>query len=361
MARKDSIPVKARRISPRRCLQRAKDSFWVVFLTVLIWVYADLQFTDTLSENVELRLRLDPKGNLALLSPTTTALSFQIVRDLSFEVRGSRGSLDRLQGKLRELNKAVPYDLSRSHQPGDTEVNTAEALDKVLDLRKKGIEVVSASPGRIAIQVDRVILVNVPVEFDSAGAALDDETPPKLTPAEVAVRVGRRNWEAILADNPKPVLRTVQVDLQTAPTGKPYVGKADLIRTVGGVEVYPERREVAFEVLIKERTARQAIPVTVRVVCPPAWMEDGTLKQYVLKRQDPFEWSRSARVSGSQTDLEKLKGMSVDAYIVLTDDDKKPLGSWLNRPVIVRFPEGLQVRLEEELSVSFRLEKVPGP
>ena len=92
----------------------------------------------------------------------------------------------------------------------------------------------------------------------------------------------------------------------------------------------------------------------------PSWLEDGTWRQYVLKRQNPAEWRAKIQVSGTRKDLDQLKGGAVQAYNLLTDDDKKPIESWLTRQVVVHLPRELNLSLlGTRPSVSFKLEKAP--
>ncbi|GAF98290.1 unnamed protein product, partial [marine sediment metagenome] len=46
--------------------------------------------------------------------------------------------------------------------------------------------------------------------------------------------------------------------------------------------------------------------------------------------------------------------------VVLTDTDKEPVSSWLEREVQIRLPRGLQIELTgQRPRVSFKLEKRP--
>ena len=54
------------------------------------------------------------------------------------------------------------------------------------------------------------------------------------------------------------------------------------------------------------------------------------------------------------------QGGDVQAYLVLTDDDKKPV-SWWSRQVEVRLPQKLNLSLlGAPPTVTFKLEKLPG-
>ena len=58
------------RFSRRRVFRATKSFLWVLCITVLIWVYADLEKTEKEEFHGRLVLRLSPGGELAFLGGT---------------------------------------------------------------------------------------------------------------------------------------------------------------------------------------------------------------------------------------------------------------------------------------------------
>jgi len=102
--------------------------------------------------------------------------------------------------------------------------------------------------------------------------------------------------------------------------------------------------------------------VAVQVLAPPTWSTENTWKDYSLVgKEGPAEWQKTIEVSGPKKDIDQLTPARVQAYILLTDDDKKPT-SWWSREVVVRFPEDMQVKLVgAKPVVNFRLAKNAAP
>ena len=104
-------------------------------------------------------------------------------------------------------------------------------------------------------------------------------------------------------------------------------------------------------------TETKTIKVTVRLLVPPAWSEadDTLLRDHVLEREVRDEWRPDITVRGPKTDVQQLNEKEVDAYVLLTEDNRKPVDSWLPGKVVVRFPKHLQIRLVGEVpDVHFR-------
>ncbi|GAF97127.1 unnamed protein product, partial [marine sediment metagenome] len=64
----------------------------VMLVTTLIWVYADLEFTDTEEFSAKIRLTVGKTNGLELLSGSELAVTFTL--------RGNRSGLDAFRGRL---------------------------------------------------------------------------------------------------------------------------------------------------------------------------------------------------------------------------------------------------------------------
>lgn len=317
----------------------------VMLVTTLIWVYADLEFTDTEEFSAKIRLTVAKAKGLELLSGSTLPVTFTL--------RGNRSGLDAFRGRLAERDAPLTFDVSAGHGPGRHPLRTADVLAAAAGLDEAGLSVLAAAPSVIHVWLDRQIHVQVPVEFVYSNAALAE--PPKLT---MGVRVAVSNWSEILRAHPKPTLKTANVDLKDQPSGKPIPVVAAVVAFIGNVAVQPDEETIRFTVEITRRTAARTIDVTVLVMTPPDWPD--TWRQYDLVRKDPLEWRPKITVRGAKRDIEKLRPEDVLACVVLTETDKEPVSSWLEREVQIRLPRGLQLELTgQRPKVSFKLQKRP--
>ena len=116
------------------------------------------------------------------------------------------------------------------------------------------------------------------------------------------------------------------------------------------------------ELQIGERTAEESIPVTIHVLMPRTWTEDGTWGKLTLIQQPATNWRPSITVRGPERMVEKLKQGpdQVRAYLVLTEADKKPIESWLPpRAIEIHLPALFQDKVEivgDPPKVTFKLE-----
>ena len=97
----------------------------------------------------------------------------------------------------------------------------------------------------------------------------------------------------------------------------------------------------------------------VRIQTPRAWAADDTWSKYKLETKPGETWTRTIAVSGSPIDLEGLSAETVQAHIVLTEQDKqRGLESWWPGKVSVQFPDPRKFQLAEPVPpVNYRLVK----
>lgn len=324
-----------------------KTLLWVAGVTILIWVYADMRFTDHRTLTVALRLVAPATSRTAILG-ANNAPTEAVETNVEFKVEGSREQLDRLE---REYRDTVTWDVTRNYEPGAHAVSVREILDADLKIAQRGLRIISAAPAAIDIRLEPLLRQVVPVELVVSGADLSE--PPQAPP--VGVLVPRNLWEQITAKGPA-VLKTKEVDLSGRPTGKVEV-TFEIFPEIAGVPVRLEQETVKVSLDIRQRTAKKDLTVTVRVMTLPDWDD---LKNYDLVRKDALEWRPEITVTGSKTDLDKLDAKDVEAYVVLREDDRKPTETWISRAVTIRFPPGLTVQLDgAPPQVSFRLDKRP--
>ncbi|MFB3891528.1 MAG: hypothetical protein ACE15C_05835 [Phycisphaerae bacterium] len=358
MIRRDSYAGEPPRFSGAWWASVTRNFAWVCLVTVLIWVYADLEKTETRDFTIRISLTTGSAGNLDLPGAN--------LRDLRVAVRGANTSIEDFQRWLQAHGGTLQYDVSRDYKPGPS-VIVAPAwtvVSHAADLTAKGLSIASVEPATISFRLDRVIEVpDVPVEFQYTGAT---QVTAVVDPPKVNIRVAESAWEKVKAALPEAqrVLKTRQVDLANADTSKPII--AEIVPSIvikpndpdePPVKVQPSRDTVSVTVQVKLAVATRTFTIVPRLEMPPAWADDDTWLQYKLVRKPNESWTKEITVTGPKTDVDSLKSEDIDAYVVLRDDDKKPTETFPPREVIVRFPAGLKVSLSEKPTVSFKLEK----
>jgi hypothetical protein len=321
-----------------------RSVIWLVVVTVLIWVYADMEFTDTATiSSVTLTLNTNGNPQVALLSERE--------QQLTFEIAGSQTSIDAFRRQIEEAGSVIRYDVSRDFGPGKNVVPTRELLANAVDLR--GITVESTDPDAIEFEIDPVVTIpDVPVELDATGAKIDP--PPEMQ--TVSIQVPKSRWDQVKMIAPK--LKTQVKDLSRFQAGT-YTIRAEIHPFIDGVRVTPNPASVAFEVQIVNPLESVAIRTTVDVLCPAAWTtpEDTTWHEYELLRDPGSDWRPELQIVGPR---KNLTPENVTAYVRLTDDDKKPVDSWLEREVKVNFPPDTDLQLQGPApKVRFKMQKRP--
>jgi hypothetical protein len=333
-------------------LDSARVSLWVIVVTVLVWIYADMEFTQT--ADIAMRIHLNTSGS------TNTVITSELTTEVVFKLRGSRTDLDRFAKKFR--GSIVNFDLStidRFSAGLGQAVPSVLALESLTNVQEWGLSVKSSMPDTISdINIEKLQPRELPIEFIFKGAELSDAPI-----ATVKVWAPASRWSNITAPNPR--IRTIEKDLTDLPAGEEQKVTFQLISAIGAQSVKLENDAVTVNLQVLRRTtaATEIIPISVRIVTPAEWIETGVWGQYKLVRKAPIEWLTKITVTGPRKDIDILKTdktKTIDAYIVLTDSDTEPIASWSSRKVILRFPPGLQIQLasgQVEPTVQFRLEK----
>jgi len=321
--------------------QKLRSFFSLALITLLIWVYADMKFNDTRTFTTRIRLTVPKASNLVILSSSDV--------EVRFELEGSRESLDAFQQKLKE---SITYEL-HDVSGGIAQLPTRDILDQASGIVESGLRLVSVQPGVINLRLDRLARRELPVEL-----AYSDAQVAKLPTERMGVTAAQSQWDQILARQPDPVLKTVNRSLKAFETGKPVVVEFQIIPEIAGIPVQPDRKTLSVPLTIRQRTDKKVFTVPVMVQMPPEWLDAS--EHFELIRKDPLAWRAEITVTGAVADLDRLDPKSIDAYVVLLEDDKKPVESWLSRQVQIRFPPDLDVRLEgESPAVQFRLQQRP--
>lgn len=336
----------AERFSRRWWLGKAHTAFWVILATLLIWVYADMEFTDEVKLQANLSLTTGESQTIALLGETRF--------DLKCTLSGSKTALLQLRHDLTAEGSVLTYDVSQEYSPGDTLVPAATLLEKAAHLAQRGITIKDVQPEAIPLKLDRLVTIpDVPVDLDAQGATfeLTGETP------KVNLRVAESRWKSIRErlNGQPPRLRTVPVELKEPEIDKTV--EAEVSPILEGETIATNPKSVFFKVTVSSSRMLGEVIVTVKLLCPSGWAEaeDATWEDYVFVPNTASNWRPTLSIEGEVKDI---KPENVQAYIELTDDDKKGTAAWLTRDVTVSFPPEVQLRLVGPTpKVQFRLEK----
>ncbi len=341
-------------VNSRWLLASLRTALWIVVISVLVWVWADLQFIET--KEVPVTIRVNPGKTAVLLSPPR--------QDFTVKIRGSRRDIDRFAEKLALPSEAIVYDASALKTSGKHSLGVLEALESIQRFREltTGLDVLSA-PGKLEIEIDALVPVrDVPVRFDYSGGDVEDV---RIEPDHVEVLL-----PGTLAEKtPKiPAIPTEPLDIRGLPLGQ-AVRTLSLVPGPGldKAVLGQSRVQVTFKVV--QWTERKTVKVTVRMLSPSAWVQDGTWNKYALNTPDDAVWTREITLVGNGADLQKLQQNPAEivAYIALTDDDIQRVDqvqSWWPGEVKVQIPPGYRVKLaegEKIPQVNYRLVKRTAP
>lgn len=342
-------PIRIRRFSGTWWLRCTHTLFWITMITILVWIYADVKYTDQIELKATLKLTTG-ESQKTLHSPCEHLITFTLT--------GGQAALERFRSSLAQQESVLTLDISQDFTPGeDSTVETRKLLEKAAGLQKLGITIKNIQPPYIAVRLDSIIQIEgIDVELDSHGAELVSRPAPQ----KADIFVSQSKWDKILAalGESKPVLKTKQVDLKNHPRGVQEITEK-ILPMIEGIDVSRVDPEKAtFKVNIINPTEAKKIRVRVQVLAPPAWgeeAEDSTWKKYGLVRKPASNWEPELQIDGLQKDL---VAENIFAFIRLTEDDKKPTGSWLSRDVVVVFPAEKNLKLVGPApKVMFKLQK----
>ena len=333
--------------------------FWVALVTVMIWIYADMEFTDTAKINLKLKFTVGAKTEYRLLSSETASVEV--------EISGAKSALDDFRKTLASKGGTLELDVTRFGAINDS-IPTREIVEQAGELHDLGISVKSATPQSLPVVLETLEKVDhVLVSLSTIRGSLD--TAPK--PVEISILVPASEKEKIikLRDSNKLELKTALVDLSKFSEEQMAKVSAEVMRTIQvgdkSVQIVPQPAVVDFKIDIKWKFATKEIKVPIEILTPASWASAepaSTWQKYKLVRPSgDLGWSRTIKISGPKKQVANKAALSkkVRAFVVLTDDDKKKLSSWSERTVEIIFtdkeaglklvgvPPKVKLRLEE--------------
>lgn len=322
------------------------DLMWVTLISVLIWMYSDMEFTDSRKFSATLVLNTGLGKDIVLLSPSENKINF--------ELAGSQSQLENYRKKLQLGDGRIELDISEYYSKGSSVVPAEELLNQACKFSDMGLLIKDIDQKAITLRMDALEkMPDVNVELDAIGANLENVPSQKINIYAPASKI--ETLKQKLGDKPI-VLKTKLVDLKGHQPGKHTV-TAEVIPVVSDIAVIPDRKELQFDVNIINPVETREMAVPVQILTPSAWSmpDDTTWKEYVLVRQTPAQWRPKVIIAGESKDLNPA---NIHAFVQLTDDDKKPIESWISKDVMFDFAPGSNLKLVGPApKVMFRLEK----
>jgi hypothetical protein len=368
-------------------LDRLKSLPLTIILTILIWMYAEAQFT-AVQPDVKVNVQaLSPSPDYALRVFDPENSRFTPLMNLVATLQGPRNSIERIyQDSLPltaedvsagltyvptvpEITKAaakagttgvVAPVLAAAPNGGILEVNTVSMLNRFDYFHSKGITVTHVSPARIQVVLDPVTRLQKRVEFKSQLVdrfTLSPDVVEVLIPRAALEKIGGADQLKVVAE-PSRSFETLASDAEhTIPVRfvVEYAGSRD-----ERIRVSPGTGNLTAHILRQQQAAVQIPDVPVWLSGPPS-----ILGKYDIDVQPR---TTAVTVSGSATAIDALKNRiesggtrsaGVYAYLDITAEDA-PAATATRRRIRFVLPEGL-TQLSVSGEVAYRLVERPSP
>jgi hypothetical protein len=328
---------------------------WVAVITVLVWMYADIQFTEIRELRGALRITA-PSKDLVLLSAKDLAVTFR--------VKGNRQEIDQFADRLAGAGGVLTFDAS-ALEPGQLH---AERLTDVLTQTKEfreqagGLTILQATPRDVEVLLDVLRPKPATLELDTGGANVEDV---KFEPDnQLIVKAPSTQLDKL----PDPlVLRTAPLgDLRDLPPGKTETRQLRIVlpQRLDFLVLPKQTVQVSFKTV--QQAEKRKFKLVVNVQPPRPWLDDGTWAKFTIQTNPPDDWTREITLVGSRDDLDKLatRAGELSAFIVPTEGDKAGSGAaagWIPGQIHVWIPTDLKLRPDDEKikPIEYRLVKKP--
>jgi hypothetical protein len=205
---------------------RLKSLPLTIALTVLIWIYAEAQFTAT-RDNVRLLVKLVPPSADLTLRPLDPQGSPRSLASVLVTIQGPKDQLDRIyqqaqyaatpEDDLSSLTYAPPLNRLNPGAPlatgDDNTVDTLAMLNSLDYFRRRNVIITTAIPARIKLDVDTLERLTKSIDFRPSIAVAHFS----FTPEQVTVTVPSRTLQAIGGIEKLNVVAEPLRDLATLP------------------------------------------------------------------------------------------------------------------------------------------------
>lgn len=331
----------------------AKKVVLVVFITVLIWVWADLAQNDELG-NVPARVEIDEAANPLLWVSLGGELSVVIKMTLS----GPGSKIAEIDRKLRSKEAVEPLPFrfkfdavaEKFDAPGaPSELDVAAFLQKSKDVRKLGLSVESVVPARIPVEVMKLVQRELNVEcVDEGGGSLlcESITPEKIS--MLAPEVWKSEMLKAFAEVPRAQIEAAAMSPVRV---RPYISLAADRRRYADIEVEVKMHPV------EPRLREHQIPATVGFIC----------SENTLRERFTIEWIERApsviKIKATPEARKAYEDESFELQLLIEDEDTKKTEVLVKRLVYnfpAEFVEKNEIQqIQDPPTVKFKLIPVP--
>jgi len=305
----------------------------VVFLTTLIWIWADLALDETLPDRPA-RIVIDESADPELWVSFNQSSSANIKIKLS----GPHTAISNESRKLRDgiIREFVLNVAQESmNQSGDYDLRLLPFLQKDKQLKKLGLKVGSCEPEVLHVNVVELVKRQLTVEcIDENGASLK---PESIEPSKVDMFVpeGRRTAQVRLTR------REIEQARLTPQTKKPYVEFAE-----------GQIREAATTVQIKMPPEVDTLTdTTIKVAKLGIALSPNLQGKYKVEIKNLPQVIGQISIRATQAAKQAYGGMRYQVILEIDDEDIK--SEEVRRELVYNFPEEFvskdEIRLNQPL------------
>ena len=248
--------------SREQLISSLKSFLWVAPLTILIWVYAEREQTDTVGNQVIIfqMKSNDPRVLVTMIDPPEGSLMA--------ELRGSRVQVDVVKDLLTPKGDTPPVTIGISpamFKPDGEPYTVSAAIIADQDIFKSNnVSVSNVSPAQLKFRVDTLVPADLEVEIPPAASLPNLTGPPVIEPRTVQITGPKTVLEAEKANG---TLRVI-ADFSKAPEMS-QPGKHDLTVPLTlafknrNVTITPSTVKVSIDVSQLEKEIKLTLPLSV--------------------------------------------------------------------------------------------------
>jgi len=341
-------------------IQHVSRLIWVVFITILVWVWADLEQTKTQDVTAVVKVVPPPDSDIRIEEPGPEGVQ------VHFTVRGPQGRINEFRRRLREDSEAgneTAAAVQAEPSWGEAkQLTTTQVLNQWYRLRQASLTAEMPDLESIQVRLDRWLKAEATVRLrtsDDAALVEPSEAPAAI---KVEIRVPASRYSEVKDDL---VVLTEVVDLTDEPQGKDITRSVKLQKRIGDVPIQiVGENEVEVTFRIGERTMPKTFTVPVQVLGPRDVLNRIAREGYtlVLDPNIPQEWRLKVVIRGPRKEVEKVDDKKIHAFVSITEDDLTPVGSYPYKDVTIALPPdrpGLKIEEPKQPRVWFRFDAPP--
>ncbi len=343
-----------------RLPDRLKSLPLTIILTVLIWMYAEAQFT-SVQPDVKINVQvIAPSPDLTLRVHDMSRDAYTPLMNLVVTLQGPRDQIDRIYNDSLQLHYdqaseglayvPTPNEVSQ----GKFEISTVSILNRMPYFRDRNVTVTSASPARVTLEVDPVRQIKASVTFPQ-GTTVQTYS---LEPSSVDVFVAQSTWEKI-GEGHLTVIAEPGIQLGTLPQDTEQRVPVRFVAEYSGtrddrIRINPSQGNVTVHTRRSQPLSETIPDVPIWVSGPPAMLarfdvelQPRALSVNLAGNKGPIDDLHARLAAGG------VKATGVYIYLDITAEDQ-PSDALSRRRLRFILPEGLSL-LSGTNDVSYRL------